>query len=86
MIRRGFVDFERGQIYYRYTGTKDAPPLLLLHASPGSSRQLEPLISEMAKSFHVIAPDTMGNGDSMPPVGDQPEIVTAHPLGCVPKC
>lgn len=74
MIRRGFVDFERGQIHYRYSGAEDAPPLLMLHASPGSSRQLEPLIAEMARSFRVIAPDTMGNGDSMPPVGDQPEI------------
>lgn len=74
MIRRGFVDFERGQIHYRHAGAADAPPLLMLHASPGSSRQLEALIAEMAKSFRVIAPDTMGNGDSMPPLGEQPEI------------
>lgn len=74
MIRRGFVDFEQGQIHYRHAGAKDAPPLLMLHASPGSSRQLEPLMVEMARNFRVIAPDTMGNGDSMPPPGDQPEI------------
>ena len=74
MIRRRFVDFDHGQIHYRSAGAKDAPPLLMLHASPGSSRQLEPLNAEMAKTFRVIAPDTMGNGDSMPPPGDQPEI------------
>lgn len=74
MIRRGFVDFDQGQIHYRYAGANDAPPLLMLHASPGSSRQLEPLIAEMARTFRVIAPDTMGNGDSMPPPGHQPEI------------
>lgn len=74
MIRRGFVDFGRGQIHYRHAGAEDAPPLLMLHASPGSSRQLEPLMAEMATSFRVIAPDTMGNGDSMPPDDDRPEI------------
>ena len=74
MIRRGFIDVEDGQIHYRHAGEQDAPPLLMLHASPGSSRQLEPLIAEMAKRFRVIAPDTLGNGDSMAPGGDQPEI------------
>lgn len=74
MIRRGFVDFDRGQIHYRHAGAPEAPPLLMLHASPGSSRQLEPLITQMAGQFRVIAPDTMGNGDSMPPPGDRPEI------------
>ena len=74
MIRRGFVDLDRGQIHYRCGGAEDAPQLLMLHASPGSSRQLEPLIAEMAESFRIFAPDTMGNGDSMPPPGDQPDI------------
>lgn len=74
MIRRGFVDFDLGQIHYRHAGAPEAPPLLMLHASPGSSRQLEPLITQMAGQFRVIAPDTMGNGDSMPPPGDRPEI------------
>jgi hypothetical protein len=30
---------------------------------------------KMAKRFHVIAPDTLGNGDSVPPEQNQPEIV-----------
>ncbi len=74
MIRRAFVDLDRGQVHYRHAGDKDAPPLVMLHASPGSSRQLEPLIDAMSDRFRVIAPDTLGNGDSMPPAQAQPEI------------
>ena len=74
-VRRGFVDVAGGQIHYRYAGEPKASPLVLIHASPGSSKSLEPLIRAFAIGHRVIAPDTMGNGDSgadeMPP---QPEI------------
>lgn len=75
MIRRGFVDLEIGQVHYRHVGSTENPTLVMLHASPGSSRQLESLMVKMAKRFHVIAPDTLGNGDSVPPEQNQPEIV-----------
>jgi pimeloyl-ACP methyl ester carboxylesterase len=74
MVRRGFVDLEAGQVHYRCAGDLALPPLVMLHASPGSSRQLERLIDSMGAHFRVIAPDTLGNGDSMPPLGEQPEI------------
>jgi len=74
MVRRGFVDFVNGQVHYRHAGDPGLPPLLMLHASPGSSRQLEPLVAAMGETHRVIAPDTLGNGDSMPPEGAQPEI------------
>jgi pimeloyl-ACP methyl ester carboxylesterase len=61
-IRRAFADTSIGQMHYRRAG--DGPILLLLHASPGSSKQLEPLIQRLATSCTVIAPDTPGNGDS----------------------
>ena len=38
----------------------------MLHASPGSSKQLEPLIGCLAREHLVIAPDCPGNGDSDP--------------------
>ena len=75
LVRRGFVDVPGGQIHYRYAGSKEASPIVLIHASPGSSKSLEPLIKAFAKRWWVIAPDTMGNGDSTAdkmPV--QPEI------------
>lgn len=74
-VRRGFIDVVGGQIHYRYAGSSKASPLVLIHASPGSSKSLEPLIHAFAPRRWVIAPDTMGNGDSAAdemPV--QPEI------------
>ncbi|MBU2083275.1 MAG: alpha/beta hydrolase [Alphaproteobacteria bacterium] len=63
MMRRGFIDTDNGQVHYRYCG--DGPDIVLVHASPGSSRQLESLTLALAdKGLRVFAPDTPGNGDS----------------------
>jgi pimeloyl-ACP methyl ester carboxylesterase len=48
----------------------------MLHASPGSSRQLEPLMAAFGRTRRVWAPDTLGNGDSSPPREAQPTIET----------
>jgi len=74
-ISRGFVDISHGQVHYRRAGTS-GPPLVMLHASPGSSRQLEPLMAAFARTRRVWAPDTLGNGDSSPPREAQPTIET----------
>lgn len=74
-VRRGFVDVADGQIHYRYAGNSNASPLVMIHASPGSSKSLEPLIRAFAPTRRVIAPDTMGNGDSVADaMPAQPEI------------
>jgi pimeloyl-ACP methyl ester carboxylesterase len=77
-IRRGFCDVAGGQIHYRSAGEqaadKAAPPLVLIHASPGSAKSLEPLMMALAPGRRVIAPDTMGNGDSAGEMPAQPEI------------
>jgi pimeloyl-ACP methyl ester carboxylesterase len=72
-IKRGFADVEGGQIHYRQAGEGGAP-LVLIHASPGSAKSLEPLMAAFAPSPRVIAPDTMGNGDSSGQMPAQPEI------------
>lgn len=64
-IRRGFVDVSHGQTHYRMAGT-EGDPLLIIHASPGSSRQYVRLIEDFAGEARVFAPDTPGNGDSEP--------------------
>ncbi|SLN71373.1 alpha/beta fold hydrolase [Oceanibacterium hippocampi] len=74
VIRRGFVDVTDGQIHYREAGSRAAPALVLVHASPGSARGFEPLMAALAKERWVIAPDTMGNGDSAGAMPEQPEI------------
>ena len=76
VIRRAFADLADGQVHYRHAGKPRAGalPLLMLHPSPGSSRQLEPLMTELSRTRRVLAPDTRGNGDSTPLPLAQPEI------------
>lgn len=71
-IKRGFVDVAHGQMHYRRAGS--GAPLLLLHASPGSSRQQMGLIADLADSATVFAPDTPGNGDSVALSADEPQV------------
>ena len=73
-IRRGFADLPNRQVHYRASGKR--PTLLMLHGSPGSSRQLVPLIQSLAPDFGILAPDTPGYGDSpaMPGAGLSPDI------------
>jgi pimeloyl-ACP methyl ester carboxylesterase len=74
-VRRGFVDIADGQIHYRHAGTDTGrTPLALIHQSPGSSKQLEKLMECMAARRHVVAPDTLGNGDSTPARVEAPDI------------
>lgn len=75
-IRRGFVDVAEGQVHYREAGqaTDGALPLVLLHASPGSARLLEPLMGALGRRRRVVATDTLGNGDSSAPLVAAPMI------------
>ncbi len=70
--RRGFVPTEAGQIHYREAlpgppaaGAAPAPPVLLLHMTPGSSRIYSEVLPRIAAAgYRAIAMDTMGYGDS----------------------
>jgi pimeloyl-ACP methyl ester carboxylesterase len=72
-IRRAFTDLTHGQMHYRTAGT--GKPLLTLHASPGSSKQLVSLINDLRGIARVFSPDTPGNGDSEPLPLEAPRIV-----------
>jgi pimeloyl-ACP methyl ester carboxylesterase len=72
MIRRSFADLADRQVHYRRAG--EGRPLLMIHASPGSSKQLEGKIARLAKTRSLIAPDTPGNGDSTPLPIEAPQI------------
>src|SRR6202790_2808363 len=54
-------------ISYREAGRPDAPTLLLLHASPSSSRMFEPLLTRLSAHYHLVAPDYPGFGHSDAP-------------------
>lgn len=74
-IKRGFFDVGESQVHYRTAGPASGRPIVMLHQSPGSSKQLEGLISELsARGRHVFAPDTAGNGDSDPHPAAVPTI------------
>ncbi|MBN9377483.1 MAG: alpha/beta hydrolase [Chlamydiales bacterium 38-26] len=51
-------------IFYREAGEKDKPTIVLLHGFPSSSHMFRNLIPELAKDYHVIAPDYPGFGHS----------------------
>jgi len=75
-IDRAFIRLAEGQLHLRRTAGSGVP-LLLLHASPASSYFMQDLMRALAAAGHegpLIAPDTLGNGDSPPPAPDHPDI------------
>jgi pimeloyl-ACP methyl ester carboxylesterase len=52
------------EVFYREGGDSSEATLLLLHGFPSSSAQYEQLMQRLADSFHVIAPDYPGFGQS----------------------
>jgi pimeloyl-ACP methyl ester carboxylesterase len=61
------IDVDGLSIFYRETGSPDAPDLLLLHGFPSSSRMYEPLFTRLTDAFHQVAPDNPGFGHSEAP-------------------
>jgi pimeloyl-ACP methyl ester carboxylesterase len=71
MITRHYIDVNGRRVHYRKAGS--GPPLLMVHQSPRSSEEYEPLMREWAEHFTCIAPDTPGFGHSDPLPGS-PEM------------
>lgn len=64
MISRMFVEVGGRRVHVRYAGA--GTPVVMLHQSPRSSAELEPLIEAWAQDFLCIASDTPGFGHSDP--------------------
>jgi pimeloyl-ACP methyl ester carboxylesterase len=76
-IERAFVSIAEGQVHLRQIVVADPlhVPLFLFHASPSSSRWMKPMMRALAgQGRTVIAPDTLGNGDSPAPATAEPDI------------
>ncbi len=74
-IDRNFVRINEGLVHYRSRGDRaSARPLVMLHASPASSVSVLPLMRALKGAQPLVAPDTLGNGDSVPIGLEQPEI------------
>jgi pimeloyl-ACP methyl ester carboxylesterase len=57
------------EIFYRKAGSPNNPTILLLHGFPTSSHMFRNLIPALADSFHLVAPDYPGFGNSSMPRG-----------------
>jgi pimeloyl-ACP methyl ester carboxylesterase len=74
-IERAFVTIREGQVHLRRSvGSPGSRPVWMVHASPSSSWSLSALVAGLGDSRPAIAPDTLGNGDSVAPTVDTPDI------------
>lgn len=58
------------EIFYREAGDATKPVILLLHGFPSSSHMFRDLINDLSDSYHLIAPDYPGFGQSDAPSPD----------------
>lgn len=71
-ISRHYLTIKGRKVHYRRAGS--GPVLLMVHQSPKSSTEYEPLMREWGEHFTCIAPDTPGFGQSDPLPMPNPEI------------
>jgi len=72
-------------IFYREAGSRDNPTILLLHGFPTSSHMFRNLIPALVDSFHLIALDYPGYGNSSMPTVDEFDYTFDHLAEIVEK-
>lgn len=74
-------------MFYREAGDPARPAIILLHGFPASSHMYRDLIPLLADTFHVIAPDYIGFGQSEAPSAEDFQYsfdnLTAHVAGLI---
>ncbi|MFC4907372.1 alpha/beta fold hydrolase [Actinomadura gamaensis] len=66
-IRHATVEIQGLSVFYREAGDPANPTLVLLHGFPSSSAMYRDLIADLADTYHLIAPDHIGFGQSAMP-------------------
>jgi pimeloyl-ACP methyl ester carboxylesterase len=66
-VRYRTVDLGEVEMFYRESGRRTSPALLLLHGFPTSSHMFRDLIPQLADKFRVVAPDLPGFGYTKAP-------------------
>ena len=65
------IEVDGVEVFYREAGPDNAPVVLLLHGFPTSSHMFRNLIPALSDSFHLVAPDYPGFGNSAQPPLDE---------------
>jgi pimeloyl-ACP methyl ester carboxylesterase len=68
VIERADVLLHGHRVTFAIAG--QGPPVVLIHGVAGRAEQWGPIISSLAQSHTVVAPDLIGHGDSAKPRGD----------------
>ncbi|MFI6869317.1 alpha/beta fold hydrolase [Nocardia sp. NPDC050406] len=72
-VRHNTVEIQGLSVFYREAGDPSKPTLVLLHGFPSSSAMFRDLMRDLGDSYHLIAPDHIGFGQSaMPQVNEFP--------------
>ena len=58
------VEVDSVQVFYREAGSTSLPNLLLLHGHASASHTFRNILGELSSSFHCVAPDYPGFGNS----------------------
>ena len=58
------VQVDSVKVFYREAGSASLPGLLLLHGHASSSHTFRNILAELSSTFHVVAPDYPGFGNS----------------------
>ena len=59
-----YIKIDSLKLFYRESGDRKNPTIVLLHGYPSSSHSYRNLIPMLSTQYHVIAPDNLGSGYS----------------------
>ncbi|MBR1830400.1 MAG: alpha/beta fold hydrolase [Atopobiaceae bacterium] len=66
-MQYGRIDINGVNVFYRECGNPDLPTMVLLHGFPSASHMYRDLMPSLQDTFHCVAPDYPGFGQSESP-------------------